>query len=85
MLVCSVQMDQQEQIVGEMDKLLTREELKNLLTDVGGLVLLTVVLHKASFPTDSQVISGLDRFRWQDLARDLLPCNQPSYFFHGNG
>ena len=51
MLVCSVQMDQQEQIVGEMDKLLTREELKNLLTDVGGLVLLTVVLHKASFPT----------------------------------
>ncbi|CAE7552170.1 URC1, partial [Symbiodinium necroappetens] len=44
------EMDQQEQIVGEMDKLLTREELKNLLTDV---------------------ISGLDRFRWQDLANDL--------------
>ncbi|CAE7501433.1 URC1 [Symbiodinium sp. CCMP2592] len=44
------EVDQQEPIVGEMDKLLTREELKNLLRDV---------------------ISGLDRFRWQDLANDL--------------
>ena len=61
------QMDQQEPTVGEMDKLLTREELKNLLRDVRGSFLPAVVfLHIASFLTAQ---SGHNRLRSFSLAR----------------